>query len=314
MYWRFMTSQNGDVPSFAWIEKTQKWLLYETANTDHCDRYALCGANGFCNIQSSPVCACLNGFVPKSPADWDLTDWLNGCVRKTPLNCTGDGFRKLAGVKMPETKSMWYSNTMNLRECRNKCLEKCNCTAYSNLDIRNGGSGCMLWFGDLIDIRVFSENEQEIFIRMAGSELVFLCEVVDNGDGAKINKKSKAKKRIIISTVLSAGILLLGLAFAWRLFEEKRPLELAAESLLITCNLSEVLRSIHVGLLCVQENPEDRPNMSIVALMLRDDDTLPQPKQPGFFTERDLNEASYSSNPSKPYSVNDCSISELKPR
>ena len=91
-------------------------------------------------------------------------------------------------------------------------------------------------------------------------------------------------------------------------------MELAAESLLITCNLSEVLRSIHVGLLCVQENPEDRPNMSIVALMLRDDDTLPQPKQPGFFTERDLNEASYSSNLSKPDSVNECSISELKPR
>uniref|UniRef100_A0A6N2MF82 Bulb-type lectin domain-containing protein n=1 Tax=Salix viminalis TaxID=40686 RepID=A0A6N2MF82_SALVM len=124
MYWRFMTSPNGDVPSFAWIEKTQKWLLYETANTDNCKRYALCGANGFCNIQSSPVCGCLNGFVPKSPADWDMTDWSNGCVRKTPLNCSGDGFRKLAGVKIPETKSTWFSNTMNLRECKNKCLEK----------------------------------------------------------------------------------------------------------------------------------------------------------------------------------------------
>ncbi|KAB5521544.1 hypothetical protein DKX38_025863 [Salix brachista] len=289
-----MTSQDGDVPLFAWIEKTQKWLPYETANTDNCDRYALCGANGFCNIiQSSPVCGCLNGFVPKSPADWDMTDWSNGCVRKTPLNCSGDGFRKLAGMKMPETKSTWFSNTMNLRECKNKCLVKCNCTAYSNLDIRNGGSGCMLWFGDLIDIRVFSENEQEIYIRMAGSELAQDADTLLRMNGSLLVKFVDP---------------------AWRLFEEKRPLELAAESLLITCNLSEVLRSIHVGLLCVQENPEDRPNMSIVALMLRDDDTLPQPKQPGFFTERDLNEASYSSNLSKPYSVNDCSISELKPR
>jgi hypothetical protein len=50
-------------------------------------------------------------------------------------------------------------------------LEKCNCTAYSNLDIRNGGSGCLLWFGDLVDIRVLDDNEQEIYIRMAESEL-----------------------------------------------------------------------------------------------------------------------------------------------
>ena len=98
------------------------------------------------------------------------------------------------------------------------------------------------------------------------------------------------------------------------MFEENRPLELVEESLVIACNLSEVLRSIHVGLLCVQENPEDRPNMSNVVLMLRDDGTLPQPKQPGFFTERDLTEARYSSSLSKPCSVNECSISELRPR
>jgi hypothetical protein len=113
----------------------------------------------------------LNGFVPKSPRDWDATDWANGCVRRTPLNCSGDGFRKLSGVKMPETKSSWFSKTMNLEECRNTCLEKCNCTAYSNLDIRNEGSGCLLWFGDLVDIRVLDDNEQEIYIRMAESEL-----------------------------------------------------------------------------------------------------------------------------------------------
>ena len=75
-----------------------------------------------------------------------------------------------------------------------------------------------------------------------------------------------------------------------------------------------MLRSIHVGLLCVQENPEDRPNMSNVVLMLRDDDTLPQPKQPGFFTERDLDEASYSLSQNKPPSANGCSISMLEAR
>ena len=72
-----MTDQNDDIPSLAWIERTQSWLLYETANTDNCDRYALCGANGLCNIQSSPVCECLDGFVPKVPTDWAVTVCVN---------------------------------------------------------------------------------------------------------------------------------------------------------------------------------------------------------------------------------------------
>ncbi|KAJ6897912.1 hypothetical protein NC652_024667 [Populus alba x Populus x berolinensis] len=101
---------------------------------------------------------------------------------------------------------------------------------------------------------------------------------------------------------------------AWILFKQGRPLELAAGSKVETPYLSEVLRSIHVGLLCVQENPEDRPNMSYVVLMLGNEDELPQPKQPGFFTERDLVEASYSSSESKPPSANVCSVSVLEAR
>nr|GEV29823.1 G-type lectin S-receptor-like serine/threonine-protein kinase At4g27290 [Tanacetum cinerariifolium] len=46
----------------------------------------------------------------------------------------------------------------------------CSCTAYANLDIRNGGNGCLLWFDDLMDIREFNGG-QHIYIRMASSEL-----------------------------------------------------------------------------------------------------------------------------------------------
>lgn len=54
--------------------------------------------------------------------------------------------------------------------------------------------------------------------------------------------------------------------------------------------------------------------MSNVVLMLGNDDVLPQPKQPGFFTERDVIGANCSSSLSKPCSVNECSVSELEPR
>jgi hypothetical protein len=59
---------------------------------------------------------------------------------------------------------------MNLKECEMVCLKNCSCSAYANLDISKGGSGCLLWFGDLIDIRNLSVNGQDIYIRMAASE------------------------------------------------------------------------------------------------------------------------------------------------
>ena len=42
--------------------------------------------------------------------------------------------------------------------------------------------------------------------------------------------------------------------------------------------LFEVLRCIHVGLLCVQQKQEDRPNMSFMVLMLSSDNSLPNPR------------------------------------
>ena len=48
-------------------------------------------------------------------------------------------------------------------------------------------------------------------------------------------------------------------------------------------NMEEVLRCLHVGLLCVQQSPIDRPNMSSVVLMLSGETVLPPPKPPGYF-------------------------------
>ncbi|KAF7008156.1 hypothetical protein CFC21_022994 [Triticum aestivum] len=51
---------------------------------------------------------------------------------------------------------------------------------------------------------------------------------------------------------------------------------------------SEVLRCIHIGLLCIQEDPDDRPNIFSVVLMLtRDRVKLQPPRQPAFFFARD---------------------------
>ncbi|XP_027356462.1 G-type lectin S-receptor-like serine/threonine-protein kinase At4g27290 [Abrus precatorius] len=80
------------------------------------------------------------------------------------------------------------------------------------------------------------------------------------------------------------GLNLLG--HAWKLWKEDTPVKLVDASLGDTITMSEVLRCIHVGLLCVQLHPEDRPNMASVIVMLSSENTLPQPKEPGFLIER----------------------------
>ncbi|KAJ9136268.1 hypothetical protein P3X46_033360 [Hevea brasiliensis] len=79
------------------------------------------------------------------------------------------------------------------------------------------------------------------------------------------------------------------LGHAWRLWIEERPTELMDALMEKPVSTSELLKSIHVGLLCVQQQPEDRPTMSSVVMTLDSENpVLHQPKQPGFYRERFL--------------------------
>ncbi|XP_050252872.1 G-type lectin S-receptor-like serine/threonine-protein kinase At4g27290 isoform X9 [Quercus robur] len=76
------------------------------------------------------------------------------------------------------------------------------------------------------------------------------------------------------------------LGHAWLLWKEGKALELSYTCLEDSHSRSQILRCIQVGLLCVQNFPEDRPIMSCVNSMLTNEEAiLPQPKQPGFFIE-----------------------------
>nr|GEV19574.1 G-type lectin S-receptor-like serine/threonine-protein kinase At4g03230 [Tanacetum cinerariifolium] len=90
------------------------------------------------------------------------------------------------------------------------------------------------------------------------------------------------------------------LGYVWSLWTEDKPFELMDQIPIASCNSSEVLKCITVGLLCVQGDPDDRPTMTNVVLMLGGDIvTLPTPKEPAFITRRD-HVISSSSSSSKP--------------
>ncbi|KAL2495146.1 G-type lectin S-receptor-like serine/threonine-protein kinase [Forsythia ovata] len=75
------------------------------------------------------------------------------------------------------------------------------------------------------------------------------------------------------------------LGYAWKLWNEDDVVALIDARILST-NTSyraEIIRCIHIGLLCVQELPKDRPNISSVLSMLRSEIVeLPEPKQTAF--------------------------------
>ena len=161
------------VQRFKRKETEPSWKLYDAVPTDRCDSYGICGAYGMCIITASPVCQCLNGFKPKSQQKWDSMDWSQGCVRNKPLNCQDKithGFVKFSSLKLPDTTHTWVNKSMNLKECRERCLNNCTCMAYTNSDIKEG-IGCAIWFGDLLDIRQFPDGGQDLYIRMHPSEL-----------------------------------------------------------------------------------------------------------------------------------------------
>ncbi|XP_028804703.1 receptor-like serine/threonine-protein kinase SD1-7 [Neltuma alba] len=79
---------------------------------------------------------------------------------------------------------------------------------------------------------------------------------------------------------------------AWKLWNEEKALELADPSLSGIWNADELLRCIHIGLLCVQDQAKDRPDMLDVVSYLSNETILSaEPKQPAFFINARENNA-----------------------
>ncbi|XP_012454405.1 cysteine-rich receptor-like protein kinase 10 isoform X2 [Gossypium raimondii] len=113
------------------------------------------------------------------------------------------------------------------------------------------------------------------------------------------------------------------ISYAWKLWKDERPLELLNPVLRNDYSRNEVTKCIQLGLLCVQEDPADRPTMVTIVLKLnRHSAKLPMPKQPAFVFDSRTDgrmpdkglESDQSTTQSMPSSINEVSITELYPR
>ncbi|KAI4374729.1 hypothetical protein MLD38_012691 [Melastoma candidum] len=198
--YRLYLSPMGNLSRLTWIDDSNRWNLLLTLPMDNCDTYSLCGPHGICTITDSPVCACLKGFNPKFPLEWNATDWSKGCIRRSALECGTDIFVNNAELKLPNTHYSRFNSTMNLADCHNTCKKKCSCMAYSSMNITDG-SGCFQWHGDLLDIRSIPKRGQELFVRMS---------VAESGLLATTHKKHKLA--IGLTVGLAAAVVGIGLS------------------------------------------------------------------------------------------------------
>ncbi|KAF7120756.1 hypothetical protein RHSIM_Rhsim13G0158500 [Rhododendron simsii] len=106
------------------------------------------------------------------------------------------------------------------------------------------------------------------------------------------------------------------LTYAWNLWcKDEGVLDLMDPLLVDSCVATEVLKCIHLGLLCVQEDPADRPTMSTIVITLGSNSvTLSQPTQPAFSVGRSVLKPCQASPNDNLVSVNEMTISDVSAR
>ncbi|CAA3019104.1 G-type lectin S-receptor-like serine threonine-kinase B120 [Olea europaea subsp. europaea] len=189
---RFWIRWDGTERQERWNAGLDKWDLIQSHPVDEeCDQYNKCGPFGKCDMKNRPACSCIQGFVPQDLDQWSRGNWSGGCTRKKKLECLSevkrDGFFKAERVKLPDFVD--YVGSEDIKQCENKCLENCSCTAYAFVS----GINCMIWSRELVDIEQFAEGGSTLFIRLDRSEL---------------GGKSKVTKIVIVAVVL-VGIICL---------------------------------------------------------------------------------------------------------
>ncbi|KAL5774714.1 hypothetical protein ACOSP7_012271 [Xanthoceras sorbifolium] len=201
LFSRLIVNKDGMLQRLTWIPSSNIWNPFWFAPKDQCDDYRECGPFGVCDTNASPVCKCMRGFQPRFPQAWSLRDGSGGCVRKTDLECTKDKFLHLKNIKLPETTTSFLDKNMTLKECGDLCSRNCSCTAYASSNIIRA-AGCVIWTGELLDMRQYAEGGQDLYVRLAASDI---------GDGGNVTS-------IIIGITVGSAVLILGLVgcFLWR--------------------------------------------------------------------------------------------------
>nr|AWW15240.1 S-domain receptor kinase [Leavenworthia alabamica] len=169
-YSRLILNSDGILQRFTWSNQ-DGWNMYSSIPKDKCDIYQLCGPYAYCDMNTSPMCNCIEGFVPNNSEKWESGNPSDRCQRKMQLTCGGDNFVQLSNMKLPATTPAILDKRIGLNDCKKRCVRNCSCTAYANADVRNGGWGCLIWIGEFTDIRNYVVGGQDLYVRVSSADI-----------------------------------------------------------------------------------------------------------------------------------------------
>ncbi|PRQ31450.1 putative non-specific serine/threonine protein kinase [Rosa chinensis] len=192
---RVVIDESGSFQVFGWNDQ---WVKFYSYPTGWCDPYGRCGPNTNCDPAAKDfksACTCLPGFESKSPSlSVGEGEGEGRCIRKVGASTcqNGEGFVKVARVKLPDSSTARVNLNMSLEECKQKCLMACSCTAYTSADERGGGIGCVTWHGDLMDTSTFSDVGQNLYVRVDATSLgTFFMFIIARAKCGRLNKYGK---------------------------------------------------------------------------------------------------------------------------
>ncbi|KAH6792845.1 hypothetical protein C2S52_003322 [Perilla frutescens var. hirtella] len=308
---------------YSWWARLCRAQGNSNTSTGPCGGNGVCGAFGSCNAQDSPICSCLPGFTAQNRQEWDSGNWSSGCQRRASLNChngtTNDGFLKLQSMKI-SGYSARFSGPKD--QCEARCLRNCSCLAYAFdsgigcmfwsialIDVQefSTGSGSDLYVRvSLSDLDKKDSKKIIIILVVVGFVVISICtyfcwkwiarrgkrKTIELGNardnspedapsqGILVNGREIAVKRL--STASGQGMQEF-MNEVWTAWNEDNAATLIDPRVSSSSNQAEVTRCMHIGLLCVQELPKDRPSVSAVLSMLSSETIeLPEPKQSAF--------------------------------
>lgn len=161
-YTRLLMSYTGNIRHFSRAEHDEQWYLDWQVPKDNCSIYGVCGKFGLCNVSDHYTCSCLPGFEPIAPGHY-----YSGCKRT--FDICGSDFINISMIKVENPITYFKSN--NESYCKEKCLQNCDCNAYSYTLAsgelaRSGlpGNICWHWDSDLNNLQ--TGGTKNIFIRV----------------------------------------------------------------------------------------------------------------------------------------------------
>ncbi|KAL0740205.1 hypothetical protein Bca4012_081718 [Brassica carinata] len=220
--------RDSKLMEFTWIPPSSAWKPSVDSVFKHiCDLYLTCGGpNTYCDENTSPICNCITGYVPKNDTAWAERDerlgLSSGCVRKE-LNCQGQHrFFQLNNTKLPDTKTATVDRRIDMNTCKERCLSDCNCTSFA---FGTAGLGCVTWTGDLVDIRTYNEGGNVLYVKVSADD------DADSSSGEKSDRTGK-----IIGLTIGGFSVMLTLIVIFFCFWKRRDKQAKADATPIVAN------------------------------------------------------------------------------